>query len=280
VVALDTEFMRVRTFHAQAALFQSATAKPLPSIHSPSPTALLARLLAARRAQGDAFLLRDLEVCERHPARCPSRWSTRRSSRRSAATCCPPVTRGCSPRNSACTSASPDAHRRAGGPSPAQIHYAAEDGFPARAVRAAQRLAGKLAGDWAREECAATVARFACNADWRALGGAWWLDPRGLVALSALHAWREEIVRTRPAAQLAGAGRALCGWRNCGRSEGSSACRGCPASRRYGAPGAGRHGAALDAAELLPQPPLDTPGAPAEVLRALAITWRGAGCRA
>jgi ribonuclease D len=148
----------------------------------------------------------------------------------------------------------------------------------------AQRLAGKPAGDWAREECAATVARFRARtgADWRALGGAWRLDRRGLAVLCALHAWREETVRTRdlPRSWLVPDAALLrLAELRPQREEQLGAVEDLPEGvrRRYGRAILEQVATALalDAAELPPAvpPPLDTAqGRQLKALRAHAIT--------
>lgn len=85
--------------------------------------------------------------------------------------------------------------------SPAQLHYAAEDVAFLLPLwhELADRIAGSANAGWALAECAAALARFRGRgtADYRAVSGAWRLDRRGLAVLRALHAWREDLARSR-----------------------------------------------------------------------------------
>lgn len=206
VVALDTEFMRVRTFHAQAALFQVCDGE---ACYLVDPLAVrdlapLARLLEAPDVLKVMHSCsEDLEVCERHLGALPDPLV---DTQIVAAFCGYPLSVG----YQKMLAREFDVHLGKSETrtdwlqrplSPAQLHYAAEDVafLPALWRVLAARLDGKPAGDWAREECAATLERFRsrAGADWRAIGGAWRLDPRALAVLRSLHAWREETARSR-----------------------------------------------------------------------------------
>ena len=291
VVALDTEFMRLRTFHAQAALFQVCDGE---ACYLVDPLAIadlvpLARLLDARGVLKVMHSCsEDLEVCERHLGALPEPLV---DTQIVAAFCGYPLSVG----YQKMLATEFDVHLGKSETrtdwlqrplSPAQIHYAAEDVafLPALWRVLAQRLAGKPAGDWAREECAATVARFRARtgADWRALGGAWRLDRRGLAVLCALHAWREETVRTRdlPRSWLVPDAALLrLAELRPQREEQLGAVEDLPEGvrRRYGRAILEQVATALalDAAELPPAvpPPLDTAqGRQLKALRAHAIT--------
>jgi ribonuclease D len=206
VVALDTEFMRVRTFHPQAALFQVCDGQ---ACYLVDPLAVgdlapLARLLAA---PGVLKVMHscseDLEVCERHLGTLPDPLF---DTQIVAAFCGYPLSVGY--QKMLATEFGVELGKSETRTdwlqrplSAAQVHYAAEDVafLPALWRALAGRLAGKPAGSWAREECAATLARFRgrAGADYRALGNAFRLDRRGLAVLRALHGWREETARAR-----------------------------------------------------------------------------------
>jgi ribonuclease D len=291
VVALDTEFMRVRTFHAQAALFQVCDGETcfLVDPLAVGDLAPLARLLDARDVLKVMHSCsEDLEVCDRHLGTLPDPLV---DTQIVAAFCGYPLSVG----YQKMLAAEFDVHLGKSETrtdwlqrplSPAQIHYAAEDVafLPALWRVLAQRLAGKPADAWAREECAATLARFRARngADWRTIGGAWRLDPRALAVLRALHAWREETVRTRDLPRswlLPDAVLLRLAELRPQREEQLGAVEELPdgVRRRYGRAIVEQVAAALalDAAQLPPAlpPPLDTAqGRRLKALRAHAIT--------
>lgn len=207
-VALDTEFMRTRTFHAKAALFQLCDGDtcylvdPL-VIEDLSPLAALledARVTKLMHSCGE-----DLEVCAHRLGAVPAPLV---DTQVLAAF----VGHGLSV-----------GYQRLVGNelgieleksetrtdwlqrplSVAQLRYAAED--VAFLPRLHECLEARLAAQawrmqWAAEECAAIVPRFRArmrSSDPAAIGGAWRLRPRALAALAGLHAWREREARER-----------------------------------------------------------------------------------
>ena len=207
-VALDTEFMRVKTFYAQPALFQLCDGS---SCFLIDPLAIedlrpLAELLTdARVTKLMHSCSEDLEVCERRLGVLPEPLI---DTQVVAAFCGLGLSIG---------------YQRAIADvlgitleksetrtdwlqrplSPAQLHYAAEDVahlgalHRALALRVAERPARVT---WVAEECAAILARYRARdaaTDYRSIGGAWRLDSRGLAVLRALYAWREGRARGR-----------------------------------------------------------------------------------
>jgi len=206
IVALDTEFMRVRTFYPQAALFQVCDGDacylvdPL-AVGDLSP---LARLLAA---PGVLKIMHscseDLETCERSLGALPEPLI---DTQIVAAFCGYPLSVGY--QRILAAECSVNLHKSETRTdwlqrplSQAQLHYAAEDVafLPAlwRSLEAKLRDGGTLA--WAREECGAALDRFRNRAggDYRTIGNAWRLDRRALAVLRALHGWREQTARAR-----------------------------------------------------------------------------------
>ncbi|HMV72541.1 MAG TPA: ribonuclease D [Pseudomonadales bacterium] len=206
VIALDTEFMRVRTFHPQAALFQVCDGHECFLL---DPLALedltpLAKLLAA---PGVVKLMHscseDLEVCERRLGALPDPLV---DTQVVAAFCGHPLSVGyqkilASELGVQLEKSETRTDWLKRPLSPAQIHYAAEDVafLPALWGGLSNRLAATANGAWALAECVATLERFRNRdgADYRAVAGAWRLDQRALAVLRALHAWREDMARKR-----------------------------------------------------------------------------------
>ncbi len=205
-IALDTEFMRVRTFHPQAALFQVCDGHecflldPL-TIEDLTP---LAKLLAA---PGVVKIMHscseDLEVCERRLGTLPDPLI---DTQVVAAFCGHPLSIGyqkilASELGVQLEKSETRTDWLKRPLSPAQLHYAAEDvAFLSALWRVlSDRLAAGANGAWALAECAATLQRFRKRdgADYRAVAGAWRLDQRALAVLRALHAWREDMARKR-----------------------------------------------------------------------------------
>ena len=208
LLALDTEFMRVRTFHPQAALFQFFDGT---RSHLVDPLAIddLAPLAALLADPGITKLMHscseDLEVCMRRLGVLPDPLI---DTQVLAAFCGHGLSVG---------------YQRIVGMelgveldksetrtdwlqrplSPAQLRYAAEDVL--HLPRLYEILQERLQAEprkaaWAAEECAAIVPRFRARepgVDLGSLGGAWRLDPQRLAVLRALHIWREHTARER-----------------------------------------------------------------------------------
>lgn len=205
-VALDTEFMRVRTFHAQAALFQVCDGRgcflvdPL-AIDDLQP---LGELLAAPHVTKIMHSCsEDLEVCERRLGVLPEPLV---DTQIVAAFSGHPLSVGY--QKILAAELGVQLHKSETRTdwlqrplSPAQLHYAAEDVAFLLPLwhELADRIAGSANAGWALAECAAALARFRGRgtADYRAVSGAWRLDRRGLAVLRALHAWREDLARSR-----------------------------------------------------------------------------------
>ena len=208
VLALDTEFMRVRTFHAQAALFQLFDGE---QCHLVDPLAI-EDLSALADVLSDTSVTKimhscseDLEVCARRLGALPDPLI---DTQVLAAFCGHGLSIG---------------YQRLVGLelgieleksetrtdwlqrplSGAQLKYAAEDVLYLPRLHAA--LSAHLAADprkaaWAAAECAAIVPRARNRepgVDLGSIGGAWRLDRPRLAALRALHAWRERVARER-----------------------------------------------------------------------------------
>ena len=208
LLALDTEFMRVRTFHPQAALFQLFDGE---LCHLVDPLAIddlspLADVLAdATVTKVMHSCSEDLEVCARRLGALPEPLV---DTQVLAAFCGHGLSVG---------------YQRLVGLelgvelqksetrtdwlqrplSAAQLSYAAEDVL--YLPRLHEALLAHLAADprkaaWAAAECAAIVPRARARepaADLSSIGGAWRLDRPRLAVLRALHAWRERTARDR-----------------------------------------------------------------------------------
>jgi len=208
VVALDTEFMRVRTFYARPALFQLCDGRHCYLI---DPLAIedLAPLAALL---GNASVLKimhscseDLEVCERRLGVLPEPLL---DTQVMAAFCGHGLSVGyqriLAEEFTLVVEKSETRTDWLQRPlSEAQLRYAAEDvaHLPALYQRLAERLhtrPGRL--EWVHEDCAELLARFrarGASADYRAIAGAWRLDARRLAVLRALYAWRERTAREK-----------------------------------------------------------------------------------
>jgi ribonuclease D len=208
LLALDTEFMRVRTFHAQAALFQLFDGE---QCHLVDPLAI-GDLSALSGLLADTSVTKimhscseDLEVCARRLGALPEPLV---DTQVLAAFCGHGLSVG---------------YQRLVGLelgieleksetrtdwlqrplSEAQLKYAAEDVI--HLPRLHEVLCAHLAADprkaaWAAAECASIVPRARARdgvTELSAVGGAWRLDRPRLAVLRALHAWRERTARER-----------------------------------------------------------------------------------
>ena len=208
LLALDTEFMRVRTFYAQAALFQLFDGQqchlvdPL-VIEDLSPLAELLSDPSVTKIMHSCS--EDLEVCARRLGALPEPLI---DTQVLAAFCGHGLSVG---------------YQRLVGLelgveleksetrtdwlqrplSDAQLKYAAEDVIYLPRLHAAMQA--HLEKDprkfaWAAAECAGIVPRARAResgVDLAGVGGAWRLDRPRLAALRALHAWRERMARDR-----------------------------------------------------------------------------------
>jgi ribonuclease D len=207
-VALDTEFMRVRTFYAQPALFQlcdGAACYLVDPLALPDLGPLAALLTDTRVTKLMHSCSEDLEVCERRLGALPEPLI---DTQVMAAFCGLGLSVGYQRAIAEVLGISLEKSETRTDwlqrpLSPAQLHYAAEDVAHLGALHEA--LARRLEAtperrDWVREECAAVLARYRARdpeGDYRALGGAWKLDARALALLGALYAWREQTARAR-----------------------------------------------------------------------------------
>jgi len=207
VLAVDTEFMRVRTFYPLAALYQVCDGNSCFLIDPLrcDDLSALARVLAAP----DVLKImhsssEDLEVCERHLGVLPDPLI---DTQVAAAFC----GYGLSVGYQKIIASELDVHLEKSETrtdwlqrplTPAQLHYAAADVayLPRLWQSLRQRLTPLMGAKLVREECDSMLARFRGRsgmADYRGIAGAWRLDCRGLAVLRALHAWREETARSR-----------------------------------------------------------------------------------
>lgn len=206
VVALDTEFMRVRTFYPQAALFQVCDGHECFLI---DPLAIddlgpLARLLDAPHVTKIMHSCsEDLEVCGHRLGTLPEPLI---DTQVVAAFCGYPLSVGYQKVLGSelgielgKSETRTDWLKRP--LSSAQIHYAAEDVafLPALWRVLSQRLAAGTHTAWALDECRATLERHRGRngANYRAVAGASRLDRQALAVLRALFAWREDLARQR-----------------------------------------------------------------------------------
>ena len=208
LLALDTEFMRVRTFHPQAALFQLFDGQqcdlvdPLP-IDDLAPLAGLLTDTAITKVMHSCS--EDLEVCSRRLGVFPEPLI---DTQVLAAFC----GHGLSVGYQKLVGLELDIELQKSETrtdwlqrplSAAQLDYAAEDVLYLPRLYAA--LQARLSADprkaaWAAEECAGLVPRARARdagAELGSIGGAWRLDRPGLAVLRALHAWRDRVARDR-----------------------------------------------------------------------------------
>lgn len=207
LLALDTEFMRVRTFFPQAALFQLYDGEacylidPL-AVQNLAPLARVLRNPAILKIMHSCS--EDLEVCERHLGVLPESLI---DTQIAAAFCGHGLSVGyqkmLAQELGVVLEKSETRTDWLQRPlSTSQLRYAAEDVayLPALWAALAQRLDGSSAATWAREECAMVLDRFrerdAASA-YRNIGGAWRLDASGLALLRALSDWRERTARDK-----------------------------------------------------------------------------------
>ena len=208
LLALDTEFMRVRTFHAQAALFQLFDGQqcqlvdPL-AIEDLSPLAALLSDPSVTKIMHSCS--EDLEVCARRLGALPEPLI---DTQVLAAFC----GHGLSVGYQRLVGLELDVELEKSETrtdwlqrplSDAQLKYAAEDVIYLPRLHAA--LLAHLDKDprkaaWAAAECAGIVPRARSReggVDLAGVGGAWRLDRPRLAALRALLAWRERMARDR-----------------------------------------------------------------------------------
>lgn len=207
-VALDTEFMRTRTFHAKAALFQLCDGESCFLVDPLLVEDLSA--LAALLQDGSVTKLmhscgEDLEVCAHRLGALPAPLI---DTQVLAAFTGHGLSVGYQRLVGAAlgvelekSETRTDWLQRP--LSVAQLRYAAEDVafLPRLHDTLNQRLSTETwRAQWASEECEAIVPRFLARSrasDPAAIGGAWRLHPRALAALTGLQAWREREARER-----------------------------------------------------------------------------------
>lgn len=208
MLALDTEFMRVRTFHPQAALFQLFDGEqchlvdPL-AVEDLSALADLLRDTAVIKVMHSCS--EDLEVCSRRLGALPEPLV---DTQVLAAFCGHGLSIGYQKLvglelgvELQKSETRTDWLQRP--LSSAQLDYAAEDVIYLLRLHAA--LLTHLSADphkaaWAAEECAGLVPRARsreAGVDLAGIGGAWRLDRPRLAALRALLGWRERVARER-----------------------------------------------------------------------------------
>lgn len=208
VLALDTEFMRVRTFHPQAALFQLFDGEHCELVDplSVGEISALARLLADTSVTKIMHSCsEDLEVCARHLGVLPEPLT---DTQVLAAFCGHGLSIGYQKLvglelgiELKKSETRTDWLQRP--LSPAQLDYAAEDVL--YLLRLDESLQTRLAREpskaaWAAEECASLLPRARARdgtVDLGSIGGAWRLDRPRLAVLRALHVWREQLARAR-----------------------------------------------------------------------------------
>ena len=207
LLALDTEFMRVRTYFPQAALFQLCDGEacylvdPL-AVQDLAPLAQVLATPAILKIMHSCS--EDLEVCERHLGVLPESLI---DTQIVAAFCGHGLSVGyqkmLAQEISVVLEKSETRTDWLQRPlSTSQLRYAAEDVAYLSALwtALAQRLDASSAAAWAREECATVLERFrerdTANA-YRNIGGAWRLEARGLAVLRALCDWRERTAREK-----------------------------------------------------------------------------------
>lgn len=208
LLALDTEFMRVRTFHPQAALFQLFDGEqcelvdPL-AVGDLSPLGELLADTSVTKIMHSCS--EDLEVCARHLGVLPEPLT---DTQVLAAFCGHGLSVGYQKLvglelgiELKKSETRTDWLQRP--LSPAQLDYAAEDVL--YLLRLHECLQARLAREpvkaaWAAEECASLLPRARARdgaVELGSIGGAWRLDRPRLAALRALHAWRERLARER-----------------------------------------------------------------------------------
>ena len=207
LLALDTEFMRVRTYFPQAALFQLYDGEacylidPL-AVQNLAPLAQVLANPAILKIMHSCS--EDLEVCERHLGVLPESLI---DTQIVAAFCGHGLSVGyhkmlVQELGVVLEKSETRTDWLQRPLSTSQLSYAAEDVayLPDLWTALAQRLDASSAAAWAREECAAVLDRFrerdAASA-YRNIGGAWRLDARGLALLRALGDWRERTARDK-----------------------------------------------------------------------------------
>lgn len=207
-VALDTEFMRTRTFHAKAALFQLCDGQ---SCYLVDPLVVedLSALAALLQDAGVTKLMHscgeDLEVCAHRLGALPAPLLDTQVLAAFTG-------HGLSVGYQRLVGAELGVELEKSETrtdwlqrplSVPQLRYAAED--VAFLPRLHDSLNARLSAQpwraqWAAQECEAIVPRFLSRSranDPAAIGGAWRLRPRALAALTGLQAWREREARER-----------------------------------------------------------------------------------
>jgi ribonuclease D len=206
-IALDTEFMRVRTFYASAALFQVCDGRTCYLV-DPLAVAELEPLARVLRAPGVLKVMHscseDLEVCQRRLGALPEPLY---DTQVAAAFCGHGLSVGyqkmLEQELGLVVEKSETRTDWLQRPlSDAQLHYAAEDVAHLLELRGAleARLEEGEKALWVREECAAIVRRFRARdpaSEFRSVSGAWRLDARALAVLQRLYRWRDETAREK-----------------------------------------------------------------------------------
>jgi ribonuclease D len=207
VLAVDTEFMRVRTFYPLAALYQICDGTAcflIDPVRCDDLSALAAVLAAPGVLKIMHSISEDLEVCERHLGVLPEPLI---DTQVAAAFC----GYGLSVGYQKIIASELDVHLEKSETrtdwlqrplTAAQLHYAAADvAYLPQLWQSLQRRLAPLPGaSLVRLECDSILARFRGRigmGDYRAIAGAWRLDRRALAVLRALYMWREETARSR-----------------------------------------------------------------------------------
>jgi len=207
LIALDTEFMRVRTFYPAAALFQVCDAE---AVYLIDPVAVtdLEPLADVLRCSSVIKLMHscseDLEVCDRHLGALPDPLF---DTQIAGAFCGLGLSMGYQRMLDDVlgltlekSETRTDWLQRP--LSDAQLRYAAEDVayLPGLYRELRSRLEQSGTNAWVQEECAAVLTRFAARnpgAEYTSVSGAWRLSSEQLAVLRALYEWRDETARSR-----------------------------------------------------------------------------------
>lgn len=205
-ISLDTEFMRVRTFHAQAALFQICDGESC-CLVDPLAVENLEPLKQVLAAPAPTKIMHscseDLELCRHRLGVLPEPLV---DTQIIAAFCGHPLSVGyqrilASELDVRLDKSETRTDWLQRPLSPAQLRYAAEDVAFLLPLwqKLERRLAGRPSAGWALAECSALLERYRARTgtDYRAMAGAWRFDRRTLAVLRALHAWREETASSR-----------------------------------------------------------------------------------
>lgn len=207
LIALDTEFMRVRTYYPVAALFQVCDGEAIYLIDPVSVTDL-EPLATVLRCPLVIKLMHscseDLEVCDRHLGALPAPLF---DTQIAGSFCGLGLSMGYQRMLSEVldlalekSETRTDWLQRP--LSDAQLRYAAEDVAYLPALYRALRTRLQNAGTqpWLEQECAAVLERFEARnpgAEYATVSGAWRLSADQLALLRALYEWRDETARSR-----------------------------------------------------------------------------------